>query len=612
MKPTRARALLATLLTLTLPACACGPGKDTTAPTWPADAVLRASSVTPASASLSWPAASDPSPLVRYRLFRDGALLTESSALIFDVTGLQLGEGHVFKVEAGDASDNWTSNGPEADVAGAPPTPKAPPLDLTVATNVCEATRFLYTGPDAIQQGVTPGSLRCKFVALMRGRVSSTTGEGLGGVRVAIQGHPEWGFTFTQGDGQFDFVVEQGQHTVDLRRSGHFPAQRIARLRAGQWGHSPPVTLLKRDQQVSELSPMKGGLHTSTPQSDKDGTRNTWLYFPPGTQTSLRFADGGTQAISTVHVRATEYTVGPRGEDSMPATLPPTSAYGFAAEFSVDEAVAAGAEGVDFNQPVTFFVDNFRELKTGSVVPLGHYDRRKARWIADEDARVVGLVSVTDGKADFDSDGDGKLDILKGATDAERVEAAKAFKVGATLWRGTVRHFSPFDCNWNAKCDGEYSVPELDLSSYTPTCDSCSTSGSDLDVHNQTLGENFDVVGTPFTLRYQSDRSLKPGQGAPFKLNIPWMTGTAPLPGAGTAALLNVEVAGQQWDQLHEGKPKPGEATVSAARSSGCERHPPEGGCQLWDGVSAAGMVSGTTSRASSAGFRRARVAANA
>jgi len=544
---------------------ACSPPqtpKDTTPPHWPRDAVISASSVTPGTAALSWPAAADTSSPLRYRLFRDGALAVETAALTADVADLVLGEGHVFKVEAGDSSDNWTSDGPAADVAGAPPAPRAPPLDSTVATTVCEATRFLYTGADAIQQGVIPGSLRCQAVAGLRGRVSASTGEGLGGVRVAIQGHPEWGFTLTQGNGQFDFVVEGGQHTIDFQRSGHLPAQRVVTVRAGRWGHPPPITLLKKDSRVTEVAPMTGGLHTSTPQTDKDGTRNTWLYFPPGTQTSLRFADGGSMSLSSIHVRATEYTVGPRGENAMPATLPPTSEYGFAAEFSVDEAVAAGAEGVDFDQRVTFFVDNFREIATGSVVPLGHYDRKKARWVADEDARVVSLVSVTGARADFDSDGDGTPDLVPGMTDAERVEAAKAFKVGASLWRGTVRHFTTFDCNYNSKCDGPCSVPILDLSSYTPTCDSCGTSGSDIDANNQTLGEDFDLVGTPFRLRYQSDRSLRPGQGAPFKLNIPWMAGAAPLEGAATAAILSVQVGGQQWDQVHDGKPTPGESTL--------------------------------------------------
>ena len=41
--------------------------------------------------------------------------------------------------------------------------------------------------------------------------------------------------------------------------------------------------------------------------------------------------------------RATEYTVGANATAAMPAMLPPISAYTYAAELSVDEAIAAGA-----------------------------------------------------------------------------------------------------------------------------------------------------------------------------------------------------------------------------------------------------------------------------
>jgi hypothetical protein len=51
-------------------------------------------------------------------------------------------------------------------------------------------------------------------------------------------------------------------------------------------------------------------------------------------------------------VRATEYTVSESGPDAMPPTLPPTSGYTYAAELSVDEAIAAGATSVEFMQPL--------------------------------------------------------------------------------------------------------------------------------------------------------------------------------------------------------------------------------------------------------------------
>ena len=39
----------------------------------------------------------------------------------------------------------------------------------------------------------------------------------------------------------------------------------------------------------------------------------------------MRLPDGSTQPLASLHVRATEYTVGADGIDAMPATLPPES-----------------------------------------------------------------------------------------------------------------------------------------------------------------------------------------------------------------------------------------------------------------------------------------------
>ena len=60
-------------------------------------------------------------------------------------------------------------------------------------------------------------------------------------------------------------------------------------------------------------------------------------------------------------MRATEYTVGGIGPEAMPAPLPPTSGYTFAAELSIDQAIAADAQKIDFNNPVSVYVENFIE-----------------------------------------------------------------------------------------------------------------------------------------------------------------------------------------------------------------------------------------------------------
>ena len=72
----------------------------------------------------------------------------------------------------------------------------------------------------------------------------------------------------------------------------------------------------------------------SSMQSDGDGARHSLLLFPAGTTTSLVFADGRTEPATTLHVRATEFTVGARGPDAMPAVLPPLSGYTYCTELS--------------------------------------------------------------------------------------------------------------------------------------------------------------------------------------------------------------------------------------------------------------------------------------
>lgn len=76
--------------------------------------------------------------------------------------------------------------------------------------------------------------------------------------------------------------------------------------------------------------------------TDSDGTRQATILFTQGTQAEMVLADGSTQPLTSLHVRATEYTVGANGLNTMPGALPPNSGYTYAVELSVDEAIAAG------------------------------------------------------------------------------------------------------------------------------------------------------------------------------------------------------------------------------------------------------------------------------
>ena len=105
-------------------------------------------------------------------------------------------------------------------------------------------------------------------------------------------------------------------------------------------------------------------------------------------------------------MRGTEYTVGEHGPHAMPATLPATSAYTYAVELSIDEAIAAGAVDVQFTQPVIFYVENFLSFPVGADVPMGFYDTRQDIWLASQNGRIIKTLGVTNGSADLDVNGD--------------------------------------------------------------------------------------------------------------------------------------------------------------------------------------------------------------
>ena len=129
----------------------------------------------------------------------------------------------------------------------------------------------------------------------------------------------------------------------------------------------------------------------------------------------------------------------------MPGSLPANSGYTYAAEFSVDEALKAGATQVDFDQPLINYTENFIGAPVGSPVPTGYYDREDAKWKAAKNGRVI---KVLDATGNVDTDGDGKADTGLGITAAERARLAQLYTPGQELWRVEITHFTPWDHNW--------------------------------------------------------------------------------------------------------------------------------------------------------------------
>ncbi len=439
-------------------------------------------------------------------------------------------------------------NGADLTGGNIPPDPStvAPPVEQGVATILANSTAFLYTGTNPIQTGVVAGTIEPRRAAVIRGKVLDRNNAALSGVTISILNHPEFGQTLSRADGKFDLVANGGGLlTVKYEKSGFLPAERQLAVPWQDFVLTPDVVLIAKDAAVTtvdltapSVQVARGGTVT-----DSSGTRKATVLIPPGTQAQVILPNGTTQSVSTLNIRLTEYTVGTNGPKAMPAPLPPTSGYTYAVELGADEAIAKVAgKDVLFSQPVSFYVENFRNFPVGLPVPVGYYDKDKAAWIPSPDGRVIKIVGVTGGLATLDTDGDGLGDdgASLGVTDAERQQLATLYGTGQILWRVTVSHFSTYDLNYGVSPPPGAQPPTVFKQSSQSSQFKLSNAlsidkkldepqrvcGSIIDCQGQVLGEAIGVTGTPLTLHYASDRV--PGRGAANTLKIPLSSGVTP------------------------------------------------------------------------------------
>src|SRR5690606_3817998 len=268
---------------------------------------------------------------------------------------------------------------------------------------------------------------------------------------------------------------------------------------------------------------------------DNRGDRDHQIVFPPGVTAEMVMPDGARTPLGDASVRITEYTVGDLGPQRMPGSLPPSSAYTLAFEASVDEALALGAEMVEFSEPVTHYVDNFVGMPVGAKVPMATYDRNRALWIPEPDGRVVQILGISGGLAQIDITGSGlaadstELTEL-GVTPAELETLATSRSIGDVLWRNPLRHFSPHDPNFGSAALSNGGAPSgpgpsggsMDSGGSgrgggglgggaagggggDPLCGGGSGSGatatgSVIDVERRTFSETLPLAGLPFSL----------------------------------------------------------------------------------------------------------------
>jgi RHS repeat-associated protein len=434
----------------------------------------------------------------------------------------------------------------------------APAVDPTVATTVFESTRFLYEGLLATQTGVEDGAIDPVLVAVVRGRALSRDGNPLHGVSVRVAGHPEFGATLTQDDGYYNLAVNGGSQLVDFSGPGLLPAHRHVTPGWQAYALLQDVVLIGRDTKSTtvEMSASTSAIQTAeaSPVTDEWGTRQTAMLFAAGTTAWSRAEDGSTSPLTSLTVRATEYTVGLAGPETMPAELPPASAYTHAFEISVDEALG---QQVEFSSPVIAYVENFLDFPVGTAVPLGYYDRATAAWVASENGVIIKIVNVVEGEAVVSFDvGDSPASeqalASHGMTSDERDTLGARYSVGQSLWRMPLSHFSTWDSNWGwgppvgatppdsedpaPNCNGGCNGPN------GPVGGTGAASDGGFSPVNQTSHQSLPIVGTPFSLNYLSSRV--PGYSASRTIEMR-VTGSS-LPEPLKEVVVQTEVAGSK------------------------------------------------------------------
>jgi hypothetical protein len=411
------------------------------------------------------PGATGPGLLVEITNLRTGAYATAWSGPDgsfgngpFASVGLSAASGDTLSIAALNAPNNRSSTA-QMIVPATPPPPAGlalhpTPIDPTVATSVYDSMVFLFTGDNPPQTGVAAGTIEPKRIAILRGLVTGRDGAPIPDVSITIHDHPEYGQTVTRADGMYDVAVNGGGWiTVQYKKDNYLPVQRKVDAPWRDWAWAPDVTMIGYDPVVTLVDLTAPGTKVARGSvvTDANGSRQATLMFPEGTTATITLADGTQKQLSTISVRATEYTVGDTGQNAMPAPLPPTSGYTYAVEFTVDEAMADGVrkngKEVVFNQPAYVYLDNFLNFPAGEIIPVGYYDSDRAMWIPDDNGVALAITAITNGKAEVDVTGDGVAEssaalALIGLTDAERVRLAELYPAGKTLWRAPRRHFS--------------------------------------------------------------------------------------------------------------------------------------------------------------------------
>ena len=410
---------------------------------------------------------------------------------------------------------------------------------------------------DLIPIDATVESYDSKRFSVITGLVQDLNEFPIADVGITIHSHPEYGTATTDAGGMFSIPVEGGTTmTVIYRKDGFLTLQRQVYVPWNDIAVAETVAIIPEDSNSSVITfdgnPDTVLTHKSSMSSDVSGQRSCTMVFIGDTHAYAVDVDGDVilELPDTITVRATEYTVGENGPKAMPAILPPTVAYTYCVELSVD-----GVERVQFDRPVITWVDNFLGFDVGMIVPVGYYNRDKGVWEPEDNGVVVKLLDTdSDGTVDAldatgddnpdDLDDDGEFsDEVVGLDDPERYQS------GATFWRVECTHFSSVDYNWpwyfpeDAISPNPLSDPNVDI--LVCDIDDCIThTSSFVEDRSRIFHEDVSISGTDMALHYTSSRV----EGYHHRITVPASGET--IPDVLKRIIVRLEVAGRTFEQI--------------------------------------------------------------
>ena len=366
--------------------------------------------------------------------------------------------------------------------------------------------------PDATVEEYDP-----RRFSLITGLVQALDGSPISDVSITIHGRPDYGTVKTDAEGRFSIPVEGGgTMTLIYQKDSFITSHRKVYVPWNDNAIAKTIQMISQDTASTTLTfdgnPDTIITHQSTEVIDEFGSRSCSMIFTGDNHAYLVNEEGNDiYELTTITTRASEFTT----PESMPAVLPPNSAYTYCVELGVD-----GAQRVRFEKPIITWVDNFLGFDVGEVVPVGYYDRDRGFWVPSDNGVVVKLLDTnTDGIVDaLDTNGDDQPDDLNNdgsfSDEVTGLEDAGRYPPGSTFWRFAVTHFSSWDANWawdfspgdEAIFPNPNGLPHVDQKKGEPdTCKSKKIS-SFIEERSRIFHEDIPIPATDFTLHYTSNR----------------------------------------------------------------------------------------------------------